>query len=120
MIIIIKSCLRTKRYILFSYCGKKGCERYMPEPPQWVEELLINEKLEIQLVVGKGSMNKIGEYLDRRLMSQRELAELIGCTEVTMSRYVSGEREPKVSIALKIATALHADVYDLFPTVSDD
>ena len=65
-------------------------------------------------------MNKIGEYLELRKMSQRDLAELAGCTEVTMSRYVSGKQEPRVSTALKIATALHADVYDLFPAVDDD
>ena len=61
--------------------------------------------------------NKIAEYLERRGMSQRELAELTFCTEVTMSRYVSGEREPKVSTAIRIARALKADVYDVFPPI---
>lgn len=59
--------------------------------------------------------NKISEYLERRGMSQRELAELTFCTEVTMSRYVSGEREPKVSKAILIARILQADIYDIFP-----
>lgn len=59
--------------------------------------------------------NKIKEYLEQRGMSQRELAELTFCTEVTMSRYVSGEREPKVSKAILIARILQADIYDVFP-----
>ena len=59
--------------------------------------------------------NKIAEYLKRRGMSQRELAEKVHCTEVSMSRYVSGKREPKATMAIQIAQALNADVHDVFP-----
>lgn len=59
--------------------------------------------------------NKIKEYLERRRMSQRELAELVFCTEVSMSRYVSGKSEPPVSTAILIAKHLKADIYDIFP-----
>ena len=59
--------------------------------------------------------NKIADYLNRRDMSQRELAERVMCTEVYMSRYISGAREPKVSIAIRIAKVLRADIYDVFP-----
>lgn len=59
--------------------------------------------------------NKIADYLNRRDMSQRELAERVMCTEVSMSRYISGAREPKVSIAIRIAKVLRADIYDVFP-----
>lgn len=54
---------------------------------------------------------KIGEQIAKRLnevgMSQRELADLTGITEVSMSRYIRGERIPNGIIVAKIATALH-------------
>ena len=39
-------------------------------------------------------------------MTQRELARRIGVTEAVMSRYVSGDREPKPDVLANIATAL--------------
>lgn len=39
-------------------------------------------------------------------MSQRDLARAIGTTEVTMSRYVRGERVPKGHVIVKMAEAL--------------
>ena len=44
--------------------------------------------------------------LDKKGMTQRELAEKIGATEVSVSRYVSGQRIPKATVLLKIAMAL--------------
>lgn len=61
--------------------------------------------------------NKIKEYLEKRGMSQRELAEAVHCTEVSMSRYVSGKREPKATLAIQIAQALNANVQDVFPGI---
>ncbi len=40
-------------------------------------------------------------------MTQRELANKIHTTEATLSRYISGDREPKASILASIATALN-------------
>lgn len=40
-------------------------------------------------------------------MTQKELAGRIGVTEAVMSRYVSGDREPKPDVLANIATALH-------------
>ncbi len=39
-------------------------------------------------------------------MTQKELAERIGVTEGVMSRYISGDREPKPDTIANIATAL--------------
>lgn len=39
--------------------------------------------------------------------TQKQVAKLIGTTEATMSRYVSGDREPKADTLSDIATALH-------------
>ena len=40
-------------------------------------------------------------------MTQRELAERIGVTTATLSRYVSGDRLPNANTVANIATALH-------------
>lgn len=50
---------------------------------------------------------KIQEALSAKGMTQKELAARIGVTETTMSRYVSGDREPKPNVLANIATALH-------------
>lgn len=47
------------------------------------------------------------ELLKEHGMTQRELAEKIGCTEVTMSRYLSGQRVPKGPIIAQTAKILH-------------
>lgn len=49
---------------------------------------------------------RIIELLDKRRMSQKQLADLIGVTEATISRYVSGDRMPKSQILSNMATAL--------------
>ncbi|MDO4649391.1 MAG: helix-turn-helix transcriptional regulator [Eubacteriales bacterium] len=56
----------------------------------------------------------IEKYLDAKGMTQRELAEKVGTTETSISRYVSGERIPKAPMCIKIAKALDTDVEMLF------
>ena len=50
---------------------------------------------------------RISEALQKRGMTQKELANRIGVTESVISRYISGDREPKPDILANIATALH-------------
>lgn len=50
---------------------------------------------------------RISDLLRSKGMQQRELAKRIGLTEATMSRYISGERDPKPEVIANIATALH-------------
>ena len=54
---------------------------------------------------------ELGERMQRlmtdRALSQKQLAELANVTEVSMSRYINGDREPSVSTLANIATALH-------------
>ena len=56
-------------------------------------------------------MNIIGErltaLLKERKMTQKQLSELIGVTEATVSRYMTGDRTPKSGILANMATALH-------------
>ena len=44
--------------------------------------------------------------LERQGKTQRELAEEIGITDVSVSRYIHGERVPKATMLVKIANAL--------------
>lgn len=57
--------------------------------------------------MGRELGQRISDLLRSKGMQQRELAERIGLTEATMSRYISGERDPKPEVIANIATALH-------------
>lgn len=57
--------------------------------------------------MGKGLGLRITDTLRKRGMTQKELAGRIGVTEAVMSRYISGDREPKPDVLANIATALH-------------
>lgn len=57
--------------------------------------------------MGKQLGLRITESLKRQGMTQKELAERIGVTEAVISRYVSGDREPKPDTLANLATALH-------------
>lgn len=50
---------------------------------------------------------RIYELLKKRHMQQKELAERVGITEAVVSRYISGDREPKPDMLANIATALN-------------
>lgn len=57
--------------------------------------------------MGKELGSRIAETLQNRGITQKELAIRIGVTEAAMSRYVSGDREPRPDVLANIATALH-------------
>lgn len=57
--------------------------------------------------MGKELGSRIAETLQKRGMTQKGLAVRIGVTEAVMSRYVSGDREPRPEVLANIATALH-------------
>ena len=50
---------------------------------------------------------RLSELLEKQGMSQKELAERVGITEASMSRYMNTDRIPKSEILANIATALH-------------
>ena len=50
---------------------------------------------------------RISELLKKYGLSQRELAEIVGVTDVSMSRYIRGDRMPRGPILANIAAALH-------------
>ena len=58
--------------------------------------------------------NNIKQFLERENMSQRQLAESCKTSEVSISRYVSGDRVPTATMCIKIAKALKCKVEDLY------
>jgi transcriptional regulator with XRE-family HTH domain len=59
--------------------------------------------MKVETVLG----TRISELLEQRGISQRELADRVGVTEVSMSRYINGGRTPKAPILANIAKELH-------------
>lgn len=57
--------------------------------------------------MGKELGQRILRALKTKGITQKELAARIGVTEAVISRYISGERDPKPEIIANIATALH-------------
>lgn len=52
-------------------------------------------------------IRRLQDILDERDMKQKELADLIGVSEVTISRYMNGERVPRIDIISSLAKALN-------------
>lgn len=63
---------------------------------------------------------RLSNQLQKQGMTQKELAETINTTEATLSRYVSGDREPKADVLSNIATALHTTSDYLLGIERDD
>lgn len=65
----------------------------------------------------------IGKHISHRCLelqiTQKQLAQLAGLTEAGISRYVSGQRLPRIDILLMIADALHCSVNYLLYGVDD-
>lgn len=51
--------------------------------------------------------SRISSELSKKGISQKQLAERINISESIVSRYISGEREPKANVLANIATALN-------------
>lgn len=50
---------------------------------------------------------RIKELMNQSNLNQKQLAIKVGVTEVCMSRYIKGERQPDVEIVANMATALN-------------
>ena len=70
--------------------------------------------------MGKELGQRILSAIRIRGISQKELAATIGVTEGVISRYVSGERDPKPEMIANIATALHTTSDYLLGIEKDD
>ena len=68
--------------------------------------------------------NQLGEniakYLELRSMTQKDLAIRLNIATSTLSRYISGEREPKPDVIANLATALGTTTDALLGVEQDD
>jgi transcriptional regulator with XRE-family HTH domain len=71
------------------------------------EHMQIYIRKRIQFMNDTNLGGRISDLLQKHGLTQRELAEKVGVTEVSMSRYISGDRTPKGPIIANIALALH-------------
>ena len=62
--------------------------------------------------------NRIEMQLRLKKMNQKDLAERLGVTEVTVSRWLSGERDPSIETLNRIAEALDTTTSYFF--ITDD
>ena len=62
---------------------------------------------------------RLKALLEERGMTQLELAARVGVTRAAMSRYVSGDREPRFVTLVRIVEELDVRVEDLLPTSGD-
>lgn len=63
-------------------------------------------------------IKRLVELMEEKDMSQTRLSNLIGTTNVTISRYISGQRKPRLEIIGKIAEVLDTSV-DYLLGISD-
>lgn len=69
--------------------------------------------------MGNQNINRIRVVLAEQNRSNKWLAEQLGVSIVTVSRWVNNSQQPAVEVFLKIADVLKVDVRDLFePTLS--
>lgn len=58
--------------------------------------------------------NRIKQYRKAKPLTQKELAEMVDCAEMTISQYERGLYSPKIDMRVKIANALGVSYADLF------
>jgi len=63
---------------------------------------------------------RLAALLERKRMTQRDLAIITGLTEAAVSRYVSGAREPRAVTVAKIAKTLDVTPQELLGTTTND
>lgn len=63
--------------------------------------------------------SRLAVLLDERGLTQLELAARVGVTRAAMSRYVSGDREPRFVTLVRIAEELSVHVEELLPSNVD-
>lgn len=75
--------------------------------PEYAKPKVAVDAAALEHVDGKGLGERIAGLLKQLGITQRELAERIGITEVSMSRYIRGDRTPKGPVVANMATALN-------------
>lgn len=75
--------------------------------PEYAKSKVAVDTAALEHVDGKDLGERIAGLLKQLGITQRELADRIGITEVSMSRYIRGDRTPKGPVVANMATALN-------------
>ena len=59
-------------------------------------------------------------FMNERHYTQKELAEKTGITEASMSKYLSGERTPRIDVIVNLANALEITTDELLGNDIDE
>ena len=54
--------------------------------------------------------SRLDEAITMRGITQRKFAKMVGTSEVSISRYINGERNPKMPTAIKMADILNVSL----------
>lgn len=65
------------------------------------------------------TINKISSYRKKQGLRQVDLAALIGCDSVTISRYENGLRDPSLEYAIRLARLFNCPMEELFGLSED-
>lgn len=58
-------------------------------------------------------MTKLGEILKQRGIKQKRIAEILGVSEISVSRWVNGKNIPQPKYILKLAKLLEISIEEL-------
>lgn len=64
--------------------------------------------------------DRIKMLMEERNLTQKELANLSSITEASMSKYLSGERTPRIDVIVNLANALHVTTDELIGNDIED
>lgn len=78
------------------------------------------QRKERKLMNYKAIGNNIGNWIARRGLTQRQLADRLSITEVSMSRYITGTRIPKATLLYRMSKALNCTMEDLCYGLEDE
>jgi DNA-binding XRE family transcriptional regulator len=59
-------------------------------------------------------VSQLNKLIDKKLIAKGKLARELGISNTSLSRYISGERKPRLKIAKKLADILECSVEELF------
>lgn len=63
---------------------------------------------------------RIEEKMKKQQLNQKDLAAMVGVTESALSRYINGERSPKLDVLANMATALNTTIDYLITGVEEE
>ena len=70
----------------------------------------ISPEVKKQLEISVGIANRVYDILEKKGMSQKDLAQLLGKTETEVSRWLSGTHNMTIATIAKISVALGEDI----------